>query len=85
MEFGTTTGRKRRCGWLDVVALRRAVVTNSLSALCLTKLDVLDGFGSLNICVGYRTADHSTKFFPQHAICKIITQLLSMSFLLSTI
>ena len=67
MEFGTTTGRKRRCGWLDVVALRRAVVTNSLSALCLTKLDVLDGFGSLNICVGYRTADHSTKFFPQHA------------------
>ena len=67
MEFGTTTGRKRRCGWLDVVSLRRAVVTNSLSALCLTKLDVLDGFNSLNICIGYRGGDHSSEFFPQHA------------------
>ncbi|MAH73173.1 MAG: adenylosuccinate synthase [Cellvibrionales bacterium TMED49] len=67
MEFGTTTGRKRRCGWLDIVALRRAVVINSFSAICLTKLDVLDGFSSLNICIGYRTDDHLNEFLPQHS------------------
>ncbi len=52
-EFGATTGRPRRCGWFDVVAMRRAVVVNSLSGLCITKLDVLDGLETLNICVGY--------------------------------
>ena len=53
-EFGTTTGRPRRCGWFDAVALKRAVAINSLSALCITKLDVLDGLETLRICVGYR-------------------------------
>lgn len=53
-EFGTTTGRPRRCGWFDTVALRRAVAINSLSALCITKLDVLDGLETLRLCVGYR-------------------------------
>ncbi|HVY64192.1 MAG TPA: adenylosuccinate synthase [Gammaproteobacteria bacterium] len=53
-EFGSTTGRPRRCGWFDAVLLRRAVFTNSLAGLCLTKLDVLDGVPEIKICVGYR-------------------------------
>ncbi len=53
-EFGSTTGRARRCGWFDAVALRRAVFTNSLDGLCLTKLDVLDGLDEVKICIGYR-------------------------------
>jgi adenylosuccinate synthase len=52
-EFGATTNRPRRCGWLDLVALRRAVTINSASGLCVTKLDVLDGVESLRICVAY--------------------------------
>ena len=52
-EFGATTGRPRRCGWFDAVALRNAVNINSISGLCLTKLDVLDGLDSIRICVGY--------------------------------
>jgi len=53
-EFGATTGRPRRCGWFDAVALRRARQLNSLSGLCITKLDVLDGLESIRICVGYK-------------------------------
>jgi adenylosuccinate synthase len=53
-EFGATTGRPRRCGWFDAVALRRSVQLNSVTGLCVTKLDVLDGLDSLQICVGYR-------------------------------
>jgi adenylosuccinate synthase len=53
-EFGATTGRPRRCGWFDAVLLRRAVFSNSITGLCLTKLDVLDGFHEIKICVGYR-------------------------------
>jgi adenylosuccinate synthase len=56
-EFGATTGRRRRCGWFDAVALRQAVQINSISGLCLTKLDVLDGLERLQICVGYRGPD----------------------------
>ena len=52
-EFGATTGRKRRCGWLDMVALRRAFEINSITGLCITKLDVLDGLEKLKICVAY--------------------------------
>jgi adenylosuccinate synthase len=55
-EFGATTGRARRCGWFDAVALRNAVNINSVSGLCLTKLDVLDGLESIQICVGYMDA-----------------------------
>ena len=55
-EFGATTGRPRRCGWFDAVALRNAVRINSISGLCLTKLDVLDGLDTIRICVGYRDA-----------------------------
>lgn len=53
-EFGATTGRPRRCGWFDAVALRRARQLNSLTGLCITKLDVLDGLDTLRICTGYR-------------------------------
>ena len=52
-EFGSTTGRPRRCGWFDAVALRRAVQLNSVSGLCITKLDVLDGLDTIRLCVGY--------------------------------
>ena len=56
-EFGATTGRPRRCGWFDAVALRNAVNINSVSGLCLTKLDVLDGLESIQLCVGYADSD----------------------------
>ncbi|MDR9437223.1 MAG: adenylosuccinate synthase, partial [Thiohalophilus sp.] len=52
-EFGSTTGRPRRCGWFDAVALRRSVLINSVSGLCITKMDVLDGLDQIQICVGY--------------------------------
>ncbi len=52
-EKGSTTGRDRRCGWLDLVALKRAVWLNSITGLCLTKLDVLDGLDNIRLCVGY--------------------------------
>ncbi|QDP00042.1 adenylosuccinate synthase [Thalassotalea sp. PS06] len=54
-EFGATTGRERRCGWFDAVAMHRAVQVNSVSGFCLTKLDVLDGLKELKICTGYKT------------------------------
>ncbi|HET7756436.1 MAG TPA: adenylosuccinate synthase [Steroidobacteraceae bacterium] len=53
-EFGSVTGRRRRCGWFDSVALRRAIVHSSVSGLCITKLDVLDGLETIRIGVGYR-------------------------------
>jgi len=53
-EFGATTGRPRRCGWLDAVALRRAVLTNGVSGFCVTKLDVLDGMDTIKVGIGYR-------------------------------
>ncbi|WCE29941.1 adenylosuccinate synthase [Vibrio sp. SCSIO 43137] len=58
-EFGATTGRKRRCGWFDAVAMRRAIQINSISGFCLTKLDVLDGLEELKICTGYKMEDGS--------------------------
>ena len=53
-EFGAVTGRPRRCGWFDAVAVRRAVQINSISGFCMTKLDVLDGFKELKICTAYK-------------------------------
>jgi adenylosuccinate synthase len=53
-EFGATTGRKRRCGWLDVVSLRRSLDINSVTGICITKLDVLDGMETIKICVAYK-------------------------------
>ncbi|MDX1654555.1 MAG: adenylosuccinate synthase [Candidatus Competibacteraceae bacterium] len=54
-EFGATTGRARRCGWFDTVALRRSIENNSVTGLCVTKLDVLDGLDLIRVCVGYRS------------------------------
>ncbi|TDR14691.1 adenylosuccinate synthase [Marinomonas communis] len=56
-EFGATTGRQRRCGWFDAMVLRHAVQINSISGICLTKLDVLDGFETIKVCVGYQNAN----------------------------
>ena len=63
-EFGATTGRPRRCGWFDAVALRNAVQINSVSGLCLTKLDVLDGLEQIQICIGYQDADGKPRPYP---------------------
>jgi adenylosuccinate synthase len=52
-EFGATTGRPRRCGWFDAVALRRSIINSSVSGLCVTKLDVLDDLEAIQICIGY--------------------------------
>jgi len=66
-EFGTVTGRERRCGWLDLVALRFAVRVNGITALALTKLDVLSDFAELPVCVRYRLRDGTeTAEFPAH-------------------
>jgi len=54
-EFGSVTGRPRRCGWFDVVALRRSIINNSVTSVCITKLDVLDGLDTIRICVAYKT------------------------------
>jgi adenylosuccinate synthase len=54
-EFGTVTGRKRRCGWFDAVMVRQAIKFNGITGIALTKLDVLDGFRELKVCTGYRT------------------------------
>lgn len=53
-EFGAVTGRRRRCGWFDAVALRRSILHSSVSGLCVTKLDVLDGLDTIRVCTGYR-------------------------------
>jgi adenylosuccinate synthase len=66
-EFGTTTGRSRRCGWFDAVALRQAVRINSISGICLTKLDVLDGLEEIKICTGYQHRDGTDAGIPMHA------------------
>ena len=66
-EFGTTTGRERRCGWFDAVAVKHAIRINSISGICLTKLDVLDGLETVKICVGYRDADGSALTVPNDA------------------
>lgn len=66
-EFGATTGRPRRCGWLDFVGLRHAVRTNGLTGLAITKLDILDGLEKIEFCVGYRHGDTVYKDFPKEA------------------
>lgn len=63
-EFGATTGRPRRCGWFDAVALRRSIINSSVSGLCVTKLDVLDGLETVRICVGYEIDGEPIKGVP---------------------
>jgi adenylosuccinate synthase len=66
-EFGATTGRPRRCGWIDIVALKRAVAINGISGLCITKLDILDGMPSLKMCIAYKYRGKETEYSPLDA------------------
>ncbi|MEY4230171.1 MAG: adenylosuccinate synthetase, partial [Actinomycetota bacterium] len=66
-EFGTVTGRRRRPGWIDCAMLRHAVEVNSLTELALTKLDVLDGFETVKVCVGYRIDGQRINHYPDRA------------------
>ena len=63
-EFGATTGRKRRCGWFDAVSMRKSAQLNSLSGICLTKLDVLDGLDKIGICTAYNINGKKTSIAP---------------------
>ncbi len=63
-EFGSVTGRPRRCGWFDAVAMRRSIQLNGVSGLCVTKLDVLDGLETVRICTGYRRAGQPVDLLP---------------------
>ena len=63
-EFGTVTGRKRRCGWFDAVMVRQAIKFNGITGIALTKLDVLDGFDELKVCIGYRTDSGDLDYLP---------------------
>ncbi|MGZ3183469.1 MAG: adenylosuccinate synthase [Telluria sp.] len=63
-EFGTVTGRARRCGWFDAALLRRSVQINGVTGMCLTKLDVLDGLESLKLCTGYKLDGRDVAVFP---------------------
>jgi len=77
-EFGATTGRKRRCGWFDAVAMRKSAQINSLSGICLTKLDVLDGLEKIGICTSYRLNGKVTETAPlgadQYQGCEAIIE-----------
>ena len=63
-EFGTVTGRKRRCGWFDAVMVKQAIKISGISSIALTKLDVLDEFEELKVCTSYKIGDHEINFFP---------------------
>jgi adenylosuccinate synthase len=63
-EFGSTTGRARRCGWFDAAALKRSIQLNGVSGLCITKLDVLDGVEVVKICVGYEVEGRMSDILP---------------------
>lgn len=63
-EFGTTTGRKRRCGWFDAVLVRQSVKVSGIKGIALTKLDVLDGLKEIKVCVGYKLHGEEIDFFP---------------------
>ncbi|MBL8260589.1 MAG: adenylosuccinate synthase [Candidatus Competibacteraceae bacterium] len=66
-EFGSTTGRRRRCGWFDAAVLRRSLLNNSVSGLCVTKLDVLDGLERIKVCVAYRRGSERLDHAPSGA------------------
>ncbi len=63
-EFGSTTGRPRRCGWFDAAALKRAIQINGLTGMCVTKLDVLDGMDTIRICTGYKVGNEVCEILP---------------------
>ena len=63
-EFGTVTGRNRRCGWFDSVLIKKAVMISGISGLALTKLDVLDDLEEIKVCVGYKIDQKTYDYFP---------------------
>ncbi len=67
-EFGTVTGRKRRCGWFDAVLVRQAVAVNGISGIALTKLDVLDGLEEIKVCTGYRLNGEEIDYYPSSQV-----------------
>ncbi|MBT5013396.1 MAG: adenylosuccinate synthase [Rhodospirillaceae bacterium] len=67
-EFGTVTGRKRRCGWFDAVLVRQAVKVNGINGIALTKIDVLDGIGDLKVCTGYRIDGVDFDYLPASSV-----------------
>ena len=79
-EFGATTGRKRRCGWLDMVALKRSFAINSVTGLCITKLDVLDGMPTLKICTAYELDGQTIDTLPvgADAVARCIPRYLEL-------
>jgi adenylosuccinate synthase len=66
-EFGTVTGRKRRCGWFDAVLVRQTCITGGVDGICLTKLDVLDGFDEIKVCTGYQLDGQTLDYLPADA------------------
>ena len=66
-EFGVVTGRKRRCGWFDAVMVRQAIKTGGIDGIAMTKLDVLDGFDEIKVCVGYRLDGQELDYLPANA------------------
>ncbi len=72
-EFGTVTGRRRRCGWFDAVLVRQTVRTSGIQGLALTKLDILDGFEEIKVCVGYRLDGREIDYLPasEHAQAQV--------------
>lgn len=66
-EFGTVTGRKRRCGWFDAVLVRQSAAVGGITGIALTKIDVLDGFDEVKICTGYTLRGETLDYFPAHA------------------
>ncbi len=66
-EFGTVTGRKRRCGWFDAVLVRQSAAVSGITGIALTKIDVLDGFETVKICTGYRIAGRDYDYLPPHS------------------
>jgi adenylosuccinate synthase len=72
-EFGTVTGRKRRCGWFDAVLVRQTVRTSGIDGIALTKLDILDGFDKIKLCVGYRLDGRELDYLPasEHAQARV--------------
>ncbi|MFM9121625.1 MAG: adenylosuccinate synthetase, partial [Actinomycetota bacterium] len=79
-EFGTVTGRRRRPGWLDLVMLRHAVRLNSLTEIALTKLDVLDTFSTVRVCVGYEVDGTELHGYPDDAqvLAKVVPQYVDL-------
>jgi len=66
-EFGTVTGRQRRCGWFDAVLVRQSAAVSGITGIALTKIDVLDGMETVKICTGYRIGDETFDYLPPHA------------------